>query len=83
MNFKDNYGGDDECDTSFSIFEETLKRKLADIRNYELDISMFRKRNKAFANQTELVGFVSERNLLCKERKTHIAMQSKCPFCDV
>ena len=68
MNFKDNCG-DDERDTSFSIFEETLKRKLADIRNYELDISMFRKRNKAFANQTELIRFVSERNLLCKERK--------------
>ena len=83
MNFTDNYGGDDERDTSFSIFEETLKRKLADIRNYELDISMFRKRNKAFANQTKLVIFVSERNLLCKERKTHIAMQPKCPFCDV
>ena len=82
MNFKDNCG-DDERDTSFSIFEETLKRKLADIRNYELDISMFRKRNKAFANQTKLVIFVSERNLLCKERKTHIAMQSKCPFFDV
>ena len=78
MNFKDNCG-DDERDTSFSIFEETL----ADIRNYELDISMFRKRNKAFANQTELVRFVSDWNLLCKERKTHIAMQSKCPFCDV
>ena len=82
MNFKDNRG-DDERDTSFSIFEETLKRKLADIRNYELDISMFRKRNKAFGNQTELVRFVSDWNLLCKERKTHIAMQSKCPFCDV
>ena len=78
MNFKDNCG-DDERDTSFSIFEETL----ADIRNYELDISMFRKRNKAFGNQTELVRFVSDWDLLCKERKTHIAMQLKCPFCDV